>query len=290
MKGFENKLAVGYNDGNIVLFNLDTKANECMFTPHKSAISCLQFDKNGLNLLSGSLDTELVVSDIVDQSGKCRLSGHRGAITACHFLETYDNIVISSSKDMQIKFWNIETQFCFKTIIDNTTEVWCFALLRNESFLVTGSKETALRVYKLTENKSHSENKMISDSTILMSDDDSFSPVRCNFVGTIQRAGRGRTVNLITDDQGQFLACTGTDDQIELFYFNSPEESLKRLSKRLKKLSVTKKDEGTSSQELSLSDEIKRVGSIKTKEKVKSIDMLASSTGKNFDIHILLYF
>ncbi|XP_070498516.1 WD repeat-containing protein 3 [Chironomus tepperi] len=280
LKSFENKLAAGYSDGNIVIFNLDTRTNECMFTPHKSAISCLQFDKNGLNLLSGSLDTDLVVSDLVDQAGKCRLSGHRGAVTACQFLENYENIAISSSKDMQIKFWNIETQFCFKTIVDNTSEVWGLALLRNESFLVTGCKETALRVYKLTENKSHNDNKTVSDSSMLLSDDDSFSPIRCNFVGTIQRAGRGRTVNLITDSQGQYLACTGTDDEIEIFYFNSSEESLKKLSKRLKKLSVKKDELNEDSKELSLSDEIKRIGSIKTKEKVKSIDMISNSTGE----------
>lgn len=272
---------MGYSDGNIVLFNLDTRANECMFTPHKSAISCLEFDENGLNLLSGSLDTDLVVSDLVDQSGKCRLSGHKGPITACRHLVNYQNVAISSSKDMQIKFWNIETQFCFKTLVDNTSEVWALTLLRNESFLVSGSKETCLKVYKLGENTSHSETRIVSDSSVLIADDDSFGPIRCNFVGTIQRVGRGRTVNLVTDKEGQFLACTGTDDEIEIFYFNSPEESLKKLSKRLKKLSV-KNDEASEnvSKELSLSDEIKRVGSIKTKEKIKSIDMLSNSTGE----------
>lgn len=258
------KLAVGYSDGNVLIFNINTKAVECTFTPHKSAVSCLQFDSEGIKILSGSLDTDLVVSDLVDQVGTCRLSGHAGAITACHFIEKFKNVVVSSSKDMQVKFWNVETQFCFMTIVDNSTEVWGLSLMREDSFLVTGSKETNLRVYRLTENHS-------------MNEDDSMSPLKCNFVGTIQRAGRGRTANLLSDGQGQILGCTGTDDEIEIFYFFSEEESMKRLTKRLKKLST--KNE-TSSNELSLTDEIKRIGSIKAKEKVKSIDLLMSATGE----------
>lgn len=266
MRNFGEKLAVGYSDGNILVFNLKTKAIESTFTPHKSAISSLQFDNDGIKILSGSLDNDLVISDLVDQVGKCRLSGHVGPITACHFIEKFKDIVVSSSKDRTIKFWNIETQFCFKTIVDNHTEVWGLSLMRNDNFLITGSKETSLRVYRLDENKSQN-------------DEDSLSPLSCNFVGTIQRTGRGRTANLISDKQAQILACTGTDDEIEIFYFFTPEESMKRLAKRLKKMSVNN-DDRASSKELSLTDEIKKIGSIKTKEKIKSIDLVMGATGE----------
>lgn len=267
LRNHGDKLAVGYSDGNVLIFNLQTRTLDCTFTPHKSAISCLEFDSDGVKLLSGSLDTDLVISDLVDQVGKFRLSGHAGAITACQFIEKFKNVVVSSSKDMQIRFWNIETQFCFKTIVDHHTEVWGLSLLRDDSFLVTGSKETALRVYRLTNS---------DESTV--ADDDSMSPLRCNFVGTIQRTGRGRTANLITDSQGQMLGCTGTDDEIEIFYFFTPEEAMKRLTKRLKKVSV--KNDPEACKEMSLTDEIKRIGSIKAKEKVKSIDLLKGATGE----------
>ncbi|KAG5679887.1 hypothetical protein PVAND_009424 [Polypedilum vanderplanki] len=281
LRSYGNKLAAGYVDGNIVLFDVDTKSNECMFTPHTSAITCLQFDAGGMNLISGSLDTDSVVSDLVDQVGKCRLSGHSAPVTACVFLETYKNVAVTSSRDMQVKFWNIETQFCFKTLVDNITEIWGLTLLRDETFLVTGSKETALRVYKLTENKSHTESLELTNS--ILADDDSISPLRCNFVGLIQRASKGRTLNLISDNQGQILACSGTNDEIELFYFNSKEEAMKRLSKRLKKLSIKKDTESDTSEiskEITLTDEIRRIGSIKTKDRVKSIDLILSGTGE----------
>lgn len=270
---FGGKLAAGYDDGNVAIFNLDNLEIECMFTLHKSAVSVLKFDKLGLKIISGGLDTDLVILDVVDQVGKHRLTGHSGPITSCQFVEKYKDIAVSSSKDMQIKFWNVETQFCFKTIADNHAEVWGITLIRDDSFMVSGSKENALRVYKITENQSHEDNT--ANSNFIMPDDDSLSPFKCNFVGSIQRSGRGRTVNLLSDKEGQILACSGTDDEIELFYFCSPDESLQRLTKRLKKLSVKTSDV---SKELSLADEIRRVTSIKTKEKVKSVDLLLHTT------------
>lgn len=269
---FGSKLAAGYFDGNVAIFNLQTREIECMFTLHKTAVSCLKFDKNGLNLLSGGLDTDLVVADIVDQVGKHRLSGHAGPITACHFMESHKGIAVSSSKDMQIKFWNIETQFCFKTIADHHSEVWGIQLMRDDSFLVAGSKENALRVYKITENKSHADNS--NPTSLIMADDDSVSPFKCNFVGSIQRSGKGRTVSLQADSSRDILACNGTDDEIEIFYFCSADESITRLAKRLKKMSVKKETDGN--KEMSLADEIRRVTSIRTKEKVKSFDLLLS--------------
>lgn len=270
---FGNKLAAGYDDGNVALFDLETLAIDCMFTLHKSAVSYLKFDSLGLKIISGGLDTDLVVVDVVDQIGKYRLQGHSGSITSCQFIEKFKNVAVSSSKDKQIKFWNIETQFCFKTIADNHAEVWGITLLRDDSFLVSGSKENALRVYRISEQKS-TEN---SSTTFMMSDDES-SPLKCNFVGSIQRSGKGRTVNLISEKEGKVLACTGTDDEIELFYFCSSDESIQRLAKRLKQVSI--KNTSEVSKELSLADEIRRITSIKTKEKVKSMDLLLSSTNE----------
>lgn len=259
----DNKwLAAGYHDGNVLIFDLKSKSVECQLSLHKTAIQSLKFDAEGLRLLSGGLDNDLVVSDIVDQKGKYRLSGHVAPITSCLFIEKFKDVAVSSSKDMQIKFWNIETQYCFLSIVDFHSEVWGLTLMRNEDYLVAGSKENSLRVYKLVENKPDLS-------------DESLGPLKANIVGTIQRNGKGRTVNLVADSEGQVLACNGTDNEIELFYFNTMEESLKSMSKRLKKLSM-KTDDGQQSRELSLSDEIRRITSIKVKEKIKSLDIFVS--------------
>lgn len=269
---FGQKLAAGYEDGNVVIFDLTSKQIDCVLTLHKSAVSCLRYDSTGLKLVSGGLDTDLVVSDIVDNIGRHRLTGHVGAITSCRFIEKFKDTVVSSSKDMSVKFWNIESQFCFKTIAESHSEIWGIELMRNDAFLVTGSKENVLRVYKICENKS--QNK---DSTNFeLPDDELSSPFRCNFVGCIQRSGKGRTVNILADKDGRILGCNGTDDEIEIFYFCSESESIARLTKRMKKLATKKLPEDK--KEMTLADEIRRVASIKTKEKVKSFDLLLSTT------------
>uniref|UniRef100_A0A336KWX1 CSON000766 protein n=1 Tax=Culicoides sonorensis TaxID=179676 RepID=A0A336KWX1_CULSO len=272
-------IAVGYFDGVVEIFNLETKLSVCTFSIHRTAISCLRYDQMGLRILSGGLDTEIVVSDVVAQAGKCRLIGHTGPITEALFMNRYENIVVSCSKDTQIKFWDIETQFCFKTIVDHRNEVWGISLMRYDSFLVTASSDTSLRVYNIEDNDISTTTVNTVESGDLM--DDSASPLKCNFSGVIQRLGRGRTMNLISDVSGTILGCHGTDTTIELFYFCSEEETTVRLKKRLKKLSKSLNlEDSTKNNEVSLTDKIKRLTSIKAEGKVKSFDLLMGTSGE----------
>jgi U3 small nucleolar RNA-associated protein 12 len=67
-------------------------------------------------------DTEAVIWDIVAEKGLHRLSGHKGIITEVKFMNKY-NIVLTSSKDTYIKFWDLTTGHCFKTLAGHITEV-----------------------------------------------------------------------------------------------------------------------------------------------------------------------
>lgn len=259
-------IAVGYANGTVEVFNLLNQNSICLFTGHRNAVNVLRYDTMGMLLLSGGNDNDLVVYDVVDQLGKCRLTGHSAPVTDACFYDPMNDVVITSSKDTQVKFWNIETQYCFMTIVDHRSDVWALSLVRDGQYLVTGSGESALNIYKV------SENAKIGGGTSLDNDDDiDNSPLKCNLVGTIQRAGRGRTVNLISDVTGQVIGCHGTDDMIELFYFCTNEEAMTRLAKRLKKLTVENKSTLSG---LSLTDEVKRLPSIRTQCKVKSVDLL----------------
>ncbi|XP_049287389.1 WD repeat-containing protein 3 [Anopheles funestus] len=283
----DNKLlAVGYSDGLVELFSFESKQSVCSFASHRSAVSALNFDLLGLKLVSGGLDNDLVVSDVVSQTGKCRLTGHTAPITQACFMQRFQDVVVSSSKDTQIKFWNIETQCCFKTIVDHRTEVWDIVLMRNDDFLVCATADTQLSVYKI----SPITDEPSSSAAVVQSpeEESTVSPFRCTAAGSIQRAGHGRTINLVADVNGQVLGCHGTDRKIELFYFCSEDESVKKLAKRLKKLNTNKTktiengqdghDEREANvRQLALTDEVKRLTTIATPEKVKSFDLLLGS-------------
>lgn len=259
-------LAVGYSDGTLIVYSLLTGDMDFQLALHRSAINVLCYDSQGLLLVSGGQDTDLVVVDTVEQVGKSRLAGHSGAITDVCFYERLDNIVISSSKDTRIKFWNIETKSCFQTLVDHRTDIWGISLLRNSQYLVSGSAENALNVYTLSV-----ATELPIAAAISNQEESESSLINCKLSGNIVRGGKGRTVSLVADPTGSVLGCHGTDDTIDLFYFCTTEESLNRLAKRLKKHSPSVEADAKT---LSLSDEVRRLTSIKAQGKIKSIDLL----------------
>lgn len=67
-------------------------------------------------------DTDIIVWDTVAETGVCRLRGHRGPVTQIVFMTTRP-VLISGSKDTFVKFWDLETHHCFKTVTGHTSEV-----------------------------------------------------------------------------------------------------------------------------------------------------------------------
>lgn len=250
----------------------------------KAYLIIIDINFSGLRLVSGGQDTDVVIVDIVSSAGKCRLTGHSGPITDTCFYETSENtdsnIVISSSIDKQIKLWNIATQCCFRTIVDHATEIWAIALLRGGDFLVAGSDDSNINVYRLIQNSDDNELRegAIENS---IAEEQIHLPLRCNLVGSIKRADtRGRICNLVSDPSGKVLVFHGTKSKIiESFLFYTKEEAERRCKKRMKKNSNDELDVSN----ISLSDEIKRLPPIGIKSKLKSIDVLIG-TGDNLRI------
>lgn len=235
--------------------------------------------KTGLRLASGGQDTDIVIVDTVSAAGKCRLTGHSGAITDAHFYENteynVDNIVISSSTDKQIKIWNISTQCCFRTIVDYATEVWGIALLRGGDFLVAGCDDSNLNVYRLIPNANDVIGAAPIDGNI--AEEQIHLPLQCNLIGSIKRADtRGRICNLVASTCGRVLVFHGTKGKIvESFMFYSKEEAEQRCKKRMKKNT----SENIEISNISLTDEIKRLPPISVKARVKSVDVLIGTGG-----------
>ena len=62
------------------------------------------------------------------------------------------NILVSSSKDTFVKFWDLNVQHCFKTLTEHIMEVWDFLLVKD--YIITGTSDSELRVFKLIYNDS----------------------------------------------------------------------------------------------------------------------------------------
>lgn len=66
--------AVGYADGSIRLWSASTGDVLVAFNGHKKAVTALAFDDQGTRLASGSQDTELIIWDILAETGLFRLA------------------------------------------------------------------------------------------------------------------------------------------------------------------------------------------------------------------------
>lgn len=95
-------VAAGLSNGNIEIYNVRNREVVCRLALHRTAVNCMRFDKTSSQLASGGLDTDIVISDVVTQTGQSRLIGHKGPITDVCFMSIFENILISSSKDTQV--------------------------------------------------------------------------------------------------------------------------------------------------------------------------------------------
>ena len=59
-------------------------------------------------------------------------------------------MLVSSSRDSLIKFWDLDIQHCFSTLAGHISEVWDFAIVKGGGYLVSGSGDSELRVWRLT--------------------------------------------------------------------------------------------------------------------------------------------
>ena len=62
-----------------------------VFKGHKAAVTCFAFSTDGTGLASGAKDTDIVLWDLVGESGLFRLLGHSNTVTAIEFMPNASN-------------------------------------------------------------------------------------------------------------------------------------------------------------------------------------------------------
>ncbi|CDU24431.1 related to DIP2-Dom34p-interacting protein [Sporisorium scitamineum] len=143
--------AVGYEDGSIRLWSAETNSTSVTFNGHKKAVIALTFDAQGLRIASASLDTDIILWDLVAETGLYRLRGHRDAVTAIAFVRTPSTLhqpsngasssaavahtdpnaagyLLSTSKDGLLKLWDLSLQHCVETMVHGSNEIWSLAV------------------------------------------------------------------------------------------------------------------------------------------------------------------
>jgi F-box and WD-40 domain protein CDC4 len=127
---------------------------------HRHVVTCLLFD--GEKILTGSDDTKINVYDTKKGALKTRLEGHEGGVWA---LQYEGNTLVSGSTDRSVRVWDIEAGRCLHVFQGHTSTVRCLVILKpvqigteadgtpiimpKEPLIITGSRDSTLRVWKL---------------------------------------------------------------------------------------------------------------------------------------------
>ncbi|KAF2130248.1 WD40 repeat-like protein [Dothidotthia symphoricarpi CBS 119687] len=139
----------------------DTKPKHIAFRAHqRHVVTCLQFDTD--KILTGSDDTNINVYDTKTGVLRSRLEGHEGGVWA---LQYDGNTLVSGSTDRSVRVWDIEKGKCVQTFQGHTSTVRCLVILKptqigetldgqaimmpKEDLIITGSRDSTLRVWKL---------------------------------------------------------------------------------------------------------------------------------------------
>ena len=74
------QVAVGYADGSIRIWDSEKGTCETTLNGHKGAVTVLRYNKPGALLASGSKDNDVILWDVVGETGLFRLRGHRDQV------------------------------------------------------------------------------------------------------------------------------------------------------------------------------------------------------------------
>lgn len=141
--------------------DVETKPKHIAFRAHaRHVVTCLQFDTD--KILTGSDDTNINVYDTKTGALRSRLEGHEGGVWA---LQYEGNTLVSGSTDRSVRVWDIEKGKCTQVFHGHTSTVRCLVILKptkigetldgqpimmpEEELIITGSRDSSLRVWKL---------------------------------------------------------------------------------------------------------------------------------------------
>jgi U3 small nucleolar RNA-associated protein 12 len=238
----QDLFAVGYADGSIRIWDGRTSTAIISFNGHKSAITTLAFDKNGVRLASGSKDTDIVVWDLVSEVGMFKLRGHKGQITGLHFIhpsqaaqedgeevemDTDEAFLLSTSKDALIKIWDVNTQHCIETHIAQTNgECWALGVSPDGSGCITAGNDGELKVWAIDTVGLKAAGSSIGEAT-----EQRYLTTR----GILYRSGKDRTLGISFYAKSDYIAVHGSEKAVEIWRIRSEEEVRKSLIRKRKR-------------------------------------------------------
>lgn len=295
-----------YDDGSIRLWDARTGTVIINFNGHKSAVTCLSFDKSGVRLASGSRDTDVIVWDLVAEVGLFKLRGHKDQIIAAHFLEVSSSkstgndldgetrqedqtsdFLISASKDALIKVWDVSSQHCLEThVAQSNGECSAFTISPDGSGCISAGTDGEMKVWAFDDAALSSGNSLgrcLADR------------------GILRRTTQDRTTGITFHPRGGYFALHGPEKLVEIWRIRSVSEiqrSLARKARRRREKAAIQADGDVATTEdveqttdissADVSEVFVHHTNIRTTGKVRSIDWASSTSSKSLQLLVAM--
>ena len=310
-----------YGDGSIRLWDSRIASIIIRFNGHRSAVTTLAFDRDGVRLASGAKDTDIIIWDLVGEVGLFKLRGHKDQITGLHFLyshyqdlasyhdsngdlvvsngmvaddERHTGHLLSTSKDALIKIWDIESQHCIETHVAQTNgECWSLSVSPDQSGVITAGNDGELKVWSI-------DSAGLGKTSREVSNDSSKDILRER--GILNRQSRDRTVGAIFHGRRSYIAAYGSNRVIEIWRIRTEGEVQKTLARKRKRRrekalasasqdGIDHEDKADSMKEADISsahisDVIVPYVVVRTEGKIRSVDWASRETAK--DLRLLV--
>lgn len=235
--------SVGYSDGSIRLWDLGSPDHQPVLIQtlqgHSKAVTALSYSHHDRLLVSGSKDTDVIVWDLVAESGLFRLKKcHRDEITALVWISCDSNAkpthLVSASKDSLIKVWDLKTQHCVETVLTHRGAVHSLDWIASESLLLSGSEDGQVRAWSVDLKTLSTKLDMEEEEESSKGAKEEEAAIKRALVlqGTLERASKEKVLHIKSLSKGDasFLAVqVGHITRISQCKKNSREKNCKGL-------------------------------------------------------------
>lgn len=145
-----NLLAVALLDSTVRVHFMDTFKYFLTMYGHKFPVTTMDISDDNTLIVTGSPDKNIKIWGL--DFGDCHKSifAHNEAITCVRFVPKTHH-VFSSGRDRHIKQWDCDHFIKIQTLRKHMGEIWCMSVSSNGKYLVTGSHDKSLRLYRKTE-------------------------------------------------------------------------------------------------------------------------------------------
>ncbi|KAM3076913.1 hypothetical protein ACMFMG_003619 [Clarireedia jacksonii] len=141
LKVTEQYIALALDDTKIYVFNSNGTHRNTLQEDYIKSTWTMAICKD--TLVSGEIDGDIRVWDLVTGEHKSVLSGHAGTVRCIKFID--EENVVSSSRDGTLRIWNIDTAVCRHTLEGHHGTVRCLDV--GSQVIVSGGNDTDCKVW-----------------------------------------------------------------------------------------------------------------------------------------------